>query len=155
MLMTLPHAAGREFFARFGGNLLLVERQLVDSQAEQQELPWIEAFVLGTVEAFEKRSRDFFHRLLHSRLHRVIYCALQLGLMLLRELVQLSTMRLLAFDERRFAFANDPLQVRRIIGQLVHIQRSILAHARCTSRSGRKFRTTQNFSDFFNRRNER
>ena len=45
VLVPLRRAASGKFFVRFLGDARLVQRHLVDLQAEQQELPGIEAFV--------------------------------------------------------------------------------------------------------------
>ena len=78
VLVPLRHATSGWFFARFLGDACLVQRHLVDLQAEQQQLPRIEAFVSRTVKAPQEQGRRLLDGLGDGRLNRLVHGGLNL-----------------------------------------------------------------------------
>ena len=79
VLVPLRHAARDQFFARFLGDARLVQRHLVDLQAEQQELPRIEAFVPRAVKPPQEQGRRLLDGLGDGRLNRLVHGGLNLA----------------------------------------------------------------------------
>ena len=99
VLVLLLHTTRNDFFAGFFLESCFIERQLINPLAEEEQLAWIEGFILRSVETLEQCGGRRFDGGLHGRLNG---------------LLKFSSMRLLTLG-------NDLLQQRRIIGQLLGI----------------------------------
>lgn len=65
MFAFLLHAPRDDFLTRLFRGLRFIERQLIDPFAEEEQLSWIERFVLRTVETLEQRGGCCFDGFLH------------------------------------------------------------------------------------------
>jgi len=140
MRMTLPRAARLQRLACFLFNARLRQRQLIDPLAEEQQLSRIERFVLGSIESLEQRGGRRLDRRLDGLLDGNFDGAVD-GRLLVGDYA----------SQLCFALRDDPLQDRRIIGQLAQIERrrNVRAHTLCMAQARARFRSAATFSESF------